>query len=110
MKLDHIAIKSTNIRKSISWYKEHFCKVNIVHEDDTWGLVDISGTKIAFVSSEQHSAHIGFEISKDQMITKFSDKVFKQHRDGTEGCYISDPDDNIIEFLVRDTDGKNKKI
>ena len=98
MKFDHVAIVSNNIKKSVQWYVEKW-KAEIIYEDETWGLIALGGSKIAFVSPHQHPAHMCFEIDEDFISTKLTNETFKPHRDGSSSCYIRDPDGNFLEFL-----------
>ena len=98
MNFDHVALVSKNISNTVKWYQKNLNAV-VLYEDDTWGLVKVSGTKIAFVVASQHPPHICFQISNEYANTELKDKAFKKHRDGTESCYIKDCDDNFIEFL-----------
>ena len=98
MKFDHAAIVSKNIKKSVSWYVEKW-NAKILYQDETWGLISIGESKIAFVSPHQHPAHICFEIDEEFIVNKLSKETFKSHRDGSSSCYIRDPDGNFLEFL-----------
>ena len=98
MMFDHVALISKNIKKAIDWYVVKW-KAEIIYQDDTWGLIKIGDTKIAFVSPHQHPAHVCFEIDEDFINKNLSDKTFKGHRDGSSSCYIRDPDGNFLEFL-----------
>ena len=99
MKFDHIALKSKDITTSIRWYKEN-CKAKILYQDESWALIDVNGGKIAFVLPTQHPPHVGIQIDKDIRARQFSDKTFKYHRDGSESCYVQDPDGNFVEFII----------
>jgi len=100
MKFDHVALKSNNIKRSVKWYKDNLRNVEVIYEDETWAAIKAHGIMIAFVMPHQHPPHVCFSIN-DNNKNNFKDKKFKKHRDGTEFCYISDPDGNTIEFLIR---------
>tara|TARA_B100001113_G_scaffold305771_1_gene266662 strand:- start:42 stop:353 length:312 start_codon:yes stop_codon:yes gene_type:complete len=98
MKFDHVALVSKDIKKSVEWYEKNmFAKT--LYIDETWALIDVAGTKVAFVLSRQHPAHICFEVGDDYIGENLPNKKFKKHRDGTESCYVADCDGNFIEFL-----------
>jgi len=99
MKFDHVALVSKNIKNSITWYVNHW-GASILYQDETWGLIELGKTKIAFVTPEQHPAHICFEVDQKFIEKKLSKKTFKSHRDGSSSCYINDVDGNFIEFLL----------
>ena len=98
MTFDHVAIVSKNISRSIDWYVDKW-DAKILYQDETWGLIKIGKSKIAFVSPHQHPAHICFEINEQFINKKLKELTFKAHRDGSSSCYIRDPDGNFLEFL-----------
>ena len=98
MKFDHIALQSENIANSVKWYVENY-DAKVLYEDDAWAMMEIAGARIALVSPNQHPPHFCFEVDDKFISEKLSSKVFKKHRDGSESCYIRDPDGNFIEFL-----------
>lgn len=101
MKLDHIALTSNDIQRSISWYKDTFDQVEVIYSDATWALIDVNGAPLSFVMPNQHPPHVSFEVNDEFIENNLKDKTFKMHRDGTSSCYIKDPDGNFIEFLKR---------
>jgi catechol 2,3-dioxygenase-like lactoylglutathione lyase family enzyme len=98
MNFDHVALISESIEKSIEWYVEKW-GAEILYQDETWGLISIGKSKIAFVTPNQHPAHICFEINEEFIANKLSGETFKGHRDGSSSCYVRDPDGNFLEFL-----------
>ena len=86
VQFDHIAVNSSNIQESISWYNKNF-NIEVLYQD----------LKIAFVVSHQHPPHICFNVDKSNF--DFSNSKFKKHRDGSSSKYIKDPDGNFIELL-----------
>jgi len=108
MIFDHVALVSKNIKSSIAWYVEKW-DAKILYEDETWGLIELNGTKIAFVTPTQHPAHICFEVDEQFILDNLNKNTFKPHRDGSSSCYIRDPDGNFIEFLFWPNKGEDKK-
>jgi catechol 2,3-dioxygenase-like lactoylglutathione lyase family enzyme len=98
MKFDHVALISKDIKISVDWYVNHW-NAKILYQDETWGLIKIGESKIAFVLPHQHPSHICFEVDEKFICDQLHDKTFKSHRDGSSSCYIRDPDDNFLEFL-----------
>ena len=98
MVFDHVALVSRNIQVTIQWYVDTW-NAEVLYQDETWGLIKIGKTKIAFVSPHQHPAHICFEIDEEFIIKKLPKETFKGHRDGSSSCYVRDPDGNFLEFL-----------
>ena len=98
MKFDHVALVSKNIAQSVDWYVKKW-GAEIKYQDETWALIELGGSKIAFVIPDQHPAHICFEVDDKFILEKLSNKTFKSHRDGSTSCYVRDVDDNFVEFL-----------
>lgn len=94
MKLDHIAINVKDIEISVDWYKKNL-NAKIEYKDQTWAMLDCSGTKIALTVSHQHPPHIGFCVEDIQDLPVYP----KYHRDGSAYAYIKDPDGNTIEYV-----------
>ena len=104
IEFDHVAIKSTDIARSVEWYMETFKNTKLVYQDNTWALINVGNASIAFVMPDQHKPHICFQLKGEHKKSYYSKYDFKMHRDKTKYCYIDDPDGNTIEFLVRDND------
>ena len=98
MNFDHVALVSKNISRAINWYVEKW-NAEILYQDETWGLIKLGESKIAFVVPHQHPAHICFEIDDDYIDKHLRGKIFKKHRDNSVSCYVRDIDGNHIEFL-----------
>mgnify|MGYP003630992636 FL=1 len=94
MKLDHIAINVKDITVSKEWYANNL-GATVDYEDDTWAMLDCSGTKIALTISKQHPPHIGFTCTTLSELPGMP----KYHRDGSAYVYTKDPDDNVVEYV-----------
>ena len=108
MKFDHVALTSKDIKNSVEWYKNNW-DAKILYQDETWGLIEVYDTKIAFVIPSQHPAHICFEVNEEFILDKLDKKTFKPHRDGSSSCYIRDIDGNFLEFLYWGNNVKENK-
>ena len=91
-------MKSSDIDKSVSWYKS-FLNCTVEYSDDTWAMLECNGTKIALVKEGTHPPHIAFKVESSIKIPceKF---MIKKHRDGSSYYYGTDPDGNIIEWVA----------
>ena len=92
-KIDHIAIQTTNIQKSVKWYKDMF-KCKVTFQDETWALIEFKNTKLALVIPEQHPRPIAV---KRENLEEYGAPV--KHRDGSESVYIDSPDRNTFELI-----------
>ena len=72
----------------------------VIYFDETWGLVECNGIKLAFVIPNQHPAHVAFTLNNlEYTHYKSLGKIFKKHRDGSESFYDKDCQGNTLEFL-----------
>ena len=94
MKIDHIGIQVNNISESVDYYKGYGSKV--IHQDDTWALLNYDNISLALVLPNMHPPHIAFEKTNAEDYGKL-----KKHRDGTSSVYINDPSNNSVEILKK---------
>ena len=91
--IDHIAIESTDIAKSVDWYKNKFnCKIK--YQDKSWAMLEFENVSVALVVPGQHPPHFAVV---DETIGELSKS--KVHRDGIKYLYETDPDKNYIERI-----------
>ena len=95
--IDHVAIESKNIKKSVNWYMETF-DCDLKYQDDSWALLGFKNLALALVTPGQHPPHFAVV---DTSVGNF--KVAKVHRDGVRYVYNTDPDKNVIELINRKT-------
>jgi catechol 2,3-dioxygenase-like lactoylglutathione lyase family enzyme len=91
--LDHVAIVVSDISDSIKWYCNKFSEAEVIHQDDTWGMINIDGLHLAMVLEDMHPPHIAISLPG-----KAPEGVGK-HRDGSKYIYEKDPDGNVIETI-----------
>ena len=49
--IDHIAVQTKNIKKSVEWYKDMF-KCNVLFQDETWALIEFKNKPRGLVLNE----------------------------------------------------------
>ena len=94
--IDHLAICTDDISKSVTWYKENF-SCDTLYQDDSWAMLEFQNIKLALVLPEQHPFH--FAILKDD-VEEYGTPT--THRDGSVSVYIKDCSGNNIEILRYD--------
>ena len=95
MQLDHIAINVKNVRKAAKWYVNNL-GASIRYMDETWALLEIGTTSLALTIPSQHPTHVAFSVDSLEDIP--SDNI-KEHRDGSKYAYVTDSENNTIEFI-----------
>jgi len=105
--IDHIAILVKNLEISQKWY-EQTCGAKLVFEDYKFKRMAMGNTTIALIDKKHYEhAHIGIPVENYGDLP--SDKgEMVQHRDGTTGCYVKDPDGNVVEFIHYNKDCKKE--
>lgn len=100
MRFDHVAVPSNNIVQSVKWYQDKFA-ANVLYQDDSWAFMNVSGTKLALVSPQQHPPHVAIDVSEEMLIkhSRETGTPIDTHRDGTIGIYIHDPFGNAVELI-----------
>jgi len=91
--IDHIAVESNDINKSVEWYSQKF-ECEIKHQDDTWALLGFDNISLALVTPGEHPPHIAIH---DKKIIGSNER--KVHRDGIGYIYKEDPDTNVVELI-----------
>ncbi|MDC0881144.1 VOC family protein [bacterium] len=95
--VDHIAIESSDIPKSIAWYSNKFdCEIK--HQDSTWALLSFQNISVALVTPGDHPPHFAVYDKK-----LGASKNLQVHRDGIGYKYDTDPDKNVVELIDRKT-------
>ena len=94
--LDHIAINVSELsfQPTLDWYT-HNLGATVDYQDDTWGMLDVAGSKVALTLPAQHPNHIAFRVDDISCLGQNP----LRHRDGSYYCYVNDPEGNIIELL-----------
>ena len=99
MKLHHVAINVSDIKKSVEWYVKNM-SAKVEYQDDTWAMLGFGDVKMALTVASQHPPHIGFEVSS---IEELGENIkIKTHRDGSHYLYLEDPDGNVLEKIYWD--------
>jgi|TARA_R100001509_G_C4699415_1_gene159504 YD repeat-containing protein len=97
--IDHVAVQVLNIRKGISYYRKNY-KCEVLHEDESWALLEFQNTKLALVLPYEHPAH--FAVIDDKLEGGVT------HRDGSRSTYVHDHQGNMIERITYKDTNENK--
>ena len=97
MKLDHIAIKVSDVEEATKWYCNKL-NVNVIYETDSYKQLQLENTILSIIDENRYEhAHIGIFVDKIEDFPE--DGVIIEHRDGSTGCYTMDPSGNCVEFI-----------
>ena len=96
--IDHIAILVGDLDISQEWYEKN-CGAVLIFKDHKYRRMQMSNTTIALISKYHYNhAHIGLLVDSYGDLPSDKGDII-HHRDGTTGCYIYDPDGNVVEFI-----------
>ena len=105
--VDHIAILVEDLNKSQAWY-EKVCNAKLVFEDRKYKRMQMNNVTIALIDKRYYEhAHFGILVDDYANLPSNLGQLV-QHRDGTTGCYVEDPDGNVVEFIHYSKDLKKK--
>lgn len=97
MKIDHIAIKVSDINAASAWY----CKKlgsKVVYETNSYKRLQLDNTFLSLID-EKHYEHSHIGVFVDKMEDFPENGHIIHHRDGSIGCYLLDPYGNCLEFI-----------
>ena len=96
--VDHVAILVEDLEISQEWYEKN-CGASLIFKDYKHRRMAMGNISIALIDKKHYKyAHIGIPV--DYYVDLPSDKgEMVHHRDGTTGCYVKDPDGNVVEFI-----------
>jgi catechol 2,3-dioxygenase-like lactoylglutathione lyase family enzyme len=98
--IDHVAVPCNDIAGSVRWYRESF-GAEVLYEDETWAFLQMGDVKLALVTPTQHPPHVALRVDADDLDRRSAEAGVEvdEHRDGTRGIYLKDPDGNAIELI-----------
>ena len=96
--VDHIAILVEDLQISQEWY-EKTCGARVIYSDYKHIRMTFDNVSIALIDKKHYKyAHIGLYVHNYEDLPSNEGEMV-QHRDGTTGCYVKDPDGNVVEFI-----------
>ena len=98
--IDHVAVPSNDIARSVDYYKTEFGG-EVLYQDETWAFLKMGDVKLALVTPSQHPPHVALRVDADELKRRHeaTGATLDEHRDGTKGLYLKDPDGNAIELI-----------
>lgn len=102
MQFDHVAQQVPNIAAALRWWRAAVPGATILYADDSWGLLEAGGAKLAFVTADQHPDHLAFKVSTAELerMAAEHDGEIDEHRDGSRSFYVHAPGDHRVELIA----------
>jgi catechol 2,3-dioxygenase-like lactoylglutathione lyase family enzyme len=99
---DHVALRVPDVAAALEWWRRTVPGAQVLYADESWGLLEAGGAKIAFVVAEQHPDHLAFKVSSaalDRLAAEHGVAI-SSHRDGSRSFYLDAPGDQHVEVIA----------
>ena len=102
MEFDHIAQQVPDIAEAVTWWQRTIPGTRVLFQDETWGLVEADGVKLAFVMVDQHPGHLAWRVSEEELerLAGEHGAAISPHRDGTRSFYLQGPGGQAVEIIA----------
>lgn len=102
MQFDHVALLVPDIAAALDWWQRAVPGARIVYADDSWGLLEAGGARLAFVTEGEHPQHVAFKVSGSELerLAAGHNTDVALHRDGSRSFYLDAPGDGRLEVIA----------
>ncbi len=102
MQFDHVAQPVPDIAAALAWWQRTVPGARVLYADDSWGLLEAGGAKLAFVIADQHPQHLAFSVSTDELERLASEHGVQihAHRDASRSFYLDAPGETYVEVIA----------
>jgi catechol 2,3-dioxygenase-like lactoylglutathione lyase family enzyme len=102
VKFDHVAQPVPNIAAALAWWQRTVPDAHVLYADETWGLLEAGGAKLAFVMADQHPHHLAFKVSAAELdrLAAAHGAEISVHRDASRSFYLEAPGDARVEVIA----------
>ena len=102
MRFDHVAQQVPDVGEAIAWWRETVPGVEVLHQNDTWGLIEAAGVRLALVMADQHPAHLAWRVDEAELerLAAAGGHAIRPHRDGSRSFYLRGPGGQAIEMIA----------
>lgn len=102
VQFDHVALQVPDIAEALRWWCAAVPGAAILYADDSWGLLEAGGARLAFVTADQHPDHVAFKVSGAELrrLAAEHDGAVDEHRDGSRSFYLRAPGSHRVEVIA----------
>jgi hypothetical protein len=99
---DHVAQQVPDIGEALDWWQRMVPGARVLYADETWGLLEAGGARLAFVSPREHPDHLAFKVSGDELERLAAEHAvaIAVHRDGSRSFYVDAPGGKGLEVIA----------
>jgi hypothetical protein len=102
VRFDHVAQQVPDIAAAMEWWSEVVPGARVLYADETWGLLEAGGAKLAFVMVDQHPNHLAFKVSGEELERLACEHGvdIAVHRDASRSFYLDAPGGQGVEMIA----------
>ena len=102
MRFDHVAQQVPDIAAAVEWWLGVVPGARVLYADETWGLLEAGGAKLAFVMADQHPNHLAFKVPGAELerLARAHGVAISGHRDGSRSFYLQGPGEQGVEVIA----------
>jgi catechol 2,3-dioxygenase-like lactoylglutathione lyase family enzyme len=102
MRFDHVAQQVADIAAALEWWSGLIPGARVLYADETWGLLEAGGAKLAFVTADQHPHHLALKVSAEELerLAAEHGAEIAVHRDASRSFYLQAPGDAQVEVIA----------
>lgn len=102
MQFDHVAQQVPDVAEALAWWRRTIPGATVLYADETWGLLEAGGARLAFVTAGQHPDHVAYKVSADELrrLAAEHGAPVAEHRDGSRSFYLHAPGDHRVEVIA----------
>jgi catechol 2,3-dioxygenase-like lactoylglutathione lyase family enzyme len=99
---DHVALLVPDIAAALAWWQRTVPDARVVYADDSWGLLEAGGARLAFVTEGEHPQHVAFKVSAEELdrLAGEHGADIAGHRDGSRSFYLEAPGHGHLEVIA----------
>jgi catechol 2,3-dioxygenase-like lactoylglutathione lyase family enzyme len=102
MQFDHVAYRVPDIGEALDWWQRMVPGATVLYADETWGLLEAGGARLAFVVASEHPNHLAFKVSGEELerLAAEHGAAVAVHRDGSRSFYVAAPGGTQVEVIT----------
>lgn len=102
MQFDHAAQQVPDVAAALEWWSALVPGARVLYADESWGLLEAGGARLAFVSADEHPNHLAFKVSGEELarLAASHGVQVSGHRDGSRSFYVDAPGGSGVEVIA----------
>jgi len=102
VQFDHVAVQVPDIAAALHWWRRLVPGTTVLYEDDTWRLIEAGGSRVAFVTADEHPDHLAYSVPGPELQRLAGEHggEIASHRDGSRSFYLDAPGGHRLELIA----------